>query len=236
MSTLFLIRHGQASFGSSNYDKLSETGSRQAFVLSEYLHNINIHFDRIYSGTMDRHKETAAEYISISKMKNVDIPEIQYDSRLNEYNAEEILKILIPLLISEKPYLQEHLNRLLSDKKSFQLIFSEVMHMWCSGKYDMKGTTSWSEFTSGVYGFVDEMMEKYPKDRNIAAFTSGGPISAIIMKVLSLSIDTSMLVRDRIINSSITRFKYTGNSIMLSSFNEYSHLELTGEKNIITYR
>jgi broad specificity phosphatase PhoE len=38
MSTLYMIRHGQASFGKSDYDKLSEKGERQAEYLAEYLH------------------------------------------------------------------------------------------------------------------------------------------------------------------------------------------------------
>jgi len=79
-------------------------------------------------------------------------------------------------------------------------------------------------------------MNNYSANKNIAIFTSGGPISALIMKVLSLKLKTSMLIRDRIVNSSITRFSYTSEKIMLSSFNEYSHLELAGGKELITYR
>ena len=236
MSTLFFIRHAQGSFGEGNYDKLSETGKKQAVILAEYFYNINMHFDEIYSGTMARHKETADEYISLSKMKNVPIPEIKYDSRLNEYDAEKILSILIPVLLIEKPLMREYYDKFLSDKKSFQKIFSEVMDMWASGNYDMTGTTTWDEFTSGVYSFIDERMSEHNSSGNIAVFTSGGPISALIMKVLSLSLNTSMLIRDRIVNSSITRFRYTAYKIMISSFNEYSHLELAGGKNIITYR
>lgn len=236
MSTLFLIRHAQASFGSDNYDRLSGTGHKQAAVLAEYIHNIDISFDQIYSGTMERHRDTAAAYISVSKRKNIDIPEIMYDSRLNEYDAEAILKTLIPVMISEKPHMQKYLEKFLSDKKSFQIVFSEIMNMWCSGKYEMKNTASWAEFTSGVYGIIDEIIQKHTGNKNIAVFTSGGPISSLIMKVLSLNVDSTMQIRDQIVNSSITRFKYSESSIMISSFNEYSHLELTGEKDMVTYR
>ena len=236
MSTLFLIRHAQASFGKGNYDKLSEHGKKQAAILAEYFHSINMHFDEIYSGTMIRHKETAAQYVAISNTKNIPIPEIKYDSRLNEYDAEKIMTILIPILLKEKPHLKEHYDRFLSDKKSFQMVFSEVMDMWASGKYDMTGTLTWDEFNSGVYSFVDDRMREHNSNRKIAVFTSGGPITALIMKVLSLNLTTSMLIRDRIVNSSITRFKYTAYKIMISSFNEYSHLEIAGGKNIITYR
>lgn len=33
MATIYLIRHGQASFGAENYDKLSPLGERQASIL-----------------------------------------------------------------------------------------------------------------------------------------------------------------------------------------------------------
>ncbi|MCH1491392.1 MAG: histidine phosphatase family protein, partial [Luminiphilus sp.] len=32
MASIYLIRHGQASFGSDNYDQLSPVGQRQADV------------------------------------------------------------------------------------------------------------------------------------------------------------------------------------------------------------
>ena len=35
MATIYLIRHGQASFGSDDYDQLSQLGIRQAEVTGE---------------------------------------------------------------------------------------------------------------------------------------------------------------------------------------------------------
>ncbi len=236
MSTLLFIRHAQGSFGKGNYDKLSETGMKQAAILGEHLHNINMQFDEIFSGTLVRHKDTADGFISKSKTNNTPAPEIKYDTRLNEYDTEIIFSILSPVLLAEKPQLEKYYANLLSDKKSFHIIFSEVMNMWCSGKYDMKGTATWDEFKSGVYGFLDDIMKNYPSGKTIAVFTSGGPISAAVMKVLSLNNSKTMLIRDEVANTSITRFKYTSDRIMLSTFNEYSHLELSGGKNIITYR
>ena len=40
MTTIYLIRHGQASFGAESYDKLSATGEQQATVLGQYFQNI----------------------------------------------------------------------------------------------------------------------------------------------------------------------------------------------------
>lgn len=37
MGTLYLVRHGQASFGADDYDQLSPLGQRQSVRLGEYL-------------------------------------------------------------------------------------------------------------------------------------------------------------------------------------------------------
>ena len=36
MGTLYLIRHGQASFGAADYYQLSELGARQCHALGQY--------------------------------------------------------------------------------------------------------------------------------------------------------------------------------------------------------
>ena len=59
MATIYLIRHGQASFGAENYDKLSELGCRQAEVAGEYFRDTGIQFDAVYSGDLSRQRETA---------------------------------------------------------------------------------------------------------------------------------------------------------------------------------
>ena len=40
MAELMVVRHAQASFGTDNYDKLSELGHRQSAVLGAYLKDL----------------------------------------------------------------------------------------------------------------------------------------------------------------------------------------------------
>ena len=61
MASIYVIRHGQASFGAANYDKLSELGCRQAEVLGHYLRECNIHFDAVYSGDLQRQQKALEE-------------------------------------------------------------------------------------------------------------------------------------------------------------------------------
>ena len=63
MSEIYLIRHGQASFGEEVYDKLSPMGIRQARVLARHLARLNPSFDMVYCGTMERQRVTAQEVL-----------------------------------------------------------------------------------------------------------------------------------------------------------------------------
>jgi hypothetical protein len=59
MGTLYLVRHGQASFGADDYDQLSELGRRQSVRLGEYLARQQGHaFDAVLTGTLRRHAQT----------------------------------------------------------------------------------------------------------------------------------------------------------------------------------
>jgi broad specificity phosphatase PhoE len=51
MGNLYLVRHGQASFGAADYDNLSELGHRQSVRLGEYFASRQVHFDAVMTGT-----------------------------------------------------------------------------------------------------------------------------------------------------------------------------------------
>ena len=59
MTTIYLIRHGQASFGAANYDQLSNKGEQQATLLGQYFAKILKEQPYVYAGTMQRHQQTA---------------------------------------------------------------------------------------------------------------------------------------------------------------------------------
>ena len=59
MAEIYLVRHGQASFNSDNYDRLSDLGRQQSELLGHYFADRNISFDQIFTGTQLRHSQTA---------------------------------------------------------------------------------------------------------------------------------------------------------------------------------
>ena len=79
MSHVTLVRHGQANTHAKDeisYDQLSDLGRQQARWLGDHLRGTGDVFARAYSGTLQRHRETAAE-MGLAL-------EVEQDARLNE--------------------------------------------------------------------------------------------------------------------------------------------------------
>ena len=58
MGRLVLVRHGQASYGQADYDRLSPTGEQQARALGPTLAGLGL--DALFVGPLRRQQQTAA--------------------------------------------------------------------------------------------------------------------------------------------------------------------------------
>jgi broad specificity phosphatase PhoE len=65
VSVIYLVRHGQASFGAADYDVLSELGHRQAALVGAELRARGVRVDLAVSGTLRRQRETAATALAV---------------------------------------------------------------------------------------------------------------------------------------------------------------------------
>jgi broad specificity phosphatase PhoE len=59
MSSLTLVRHGQASFFAEDYDQLSALGHAQAGLLGDHWVRRRLGFDEVYVGPRTRQRQTA---------------------------------------------------------------------------------------------------------------------------------------------------------------------------------
>ena len=96
MSEIIFVRHGQASFGEEDYDKLSQNGHRQAYLLGLKLKELSFKFDKVICGGMTRHRETLEEL-----QKSVNLSNIIIDQRLNELNYQQLEVSYCKLLESQ---------------------------------------------------------------------------------------------------------------------------------------
>jgi len=236
MGMIFLIRHGQASFGEENYDMLSETGILQSRMLGDYLADTGQEIDAVYSGKMERQKMTAHEAIKSYRKHGKDISDPVVVDNLGEYDFRGVLLSQVPDMLEEDPSLQKDLDLIYTDLKAFQRVFEGAMLRWVSGRYNKEGVETWEDFARRSVGAILGIISKQGRGKNIFVFTSGGIIAATMQRALGLSNEATMRINWQLINSSITRFMYRYDTITLAGFNCIPHLELKKDKTLLTYR
>ncbi|MEO7649288.1 MAG: phosphoglycerate mutase family protein, partial [Bryobacteraceae bacterium] len=107
MSTLILIRHGQATAFSEVTDRLSEIGVEQSRKLGEYWVRQGLRFDEVYSGPLERQRRTAEIAGRLYQEAGLSWPAVCVLPELAEYPAEEILGRGVPELSSRDPHFRE---------------------------------------------------------------------------------------------------------------------------------
>ena len=234
LSTLFFIRHGQASFGRENYDRLSDRGYEQARVLAGTLAG-GRPFDRIYTGTLQRQTETARALTDLYQDRGGEVPELCRSEAFNEYASEAVCRALIPRLVEEEPALETLAAAMFEDNRAFQTLFETVMRRWVTGVYSTPEIESWERFKARVNAALGEILAAEGRGLRIAVFTSGGPIAVAVQRALALSEEACLKVSWQVVNASVTRFKCTADRITLATFNEHAYLEAVDD-GLVTYR
>lgn len=233
MSDLYIIRHGQASFASDNYDRLSDLGRSQAGILGDYFNQIGASFDHWYSGSMERQKDTLT--IIQSRMADAS-SEFSVLPELNEYESDEVVQAYLPAVIEDHPSLREHVDKMLTSKRSFQLVFEKIMIRWASGRYRQPGICTFADFASRVRLGLDAIMKQCGRGKTVAVVSSGGPLCVVMQQALNLTSEDAIRVNWMIKNASVSVFKYNSSGIALSSFNSVAHLDQQRDSDLITYR
>ena len=73
-------------------------------------------------------------------------------------------------------------------------------------------------------------------EHNIAIFTSGGTITALLRLITGVPADKAFELNWQIVNTSLSRLKFRGREVALASFNSQVHLELLKAPELITFR
>ena len=236
MSMIYMIRHGQASFGKEDYDRLSPLGKRQARILAQHLLDTGFQPDAVYSGTMARQTATAKEVLDLYRGANRKAPELQMLNGFNEYDTAAIVTALFPDMVKDDPSLNDELQKMYASKDSFKRVFEAAMLRWVTGEFDTPEIESWEDLKARVAGSLRHIMENHGRGKTIAVFTSGGAISASLAHVLEISGERAIRLNWQLVNSSVSRFMYNEERITLAGFNTIAHLELAGDPSLITYR
>lgn len=221
MGTLYLVRHGQASFGAENYDQLSELGHRQSERLGQYWRERGLHFDAVLTGTLKRHAQTWAGIAQGAGYTQ----QAQQLPGLDEYDSAAVIAAIHPnpLQKPDTPELYRHHFRLLRDG----------LRQWMNGVVSPRGMPSYDDFLAGVIGALDQVRKNH--EGNVLIVSSGGPISTAVGHVLGTTPETTIELNMRIRNSAVTEFTFNPKRHTLLSYNTLPHLDHPDLADWVTY-
>ena len=221
MGQLYLVRHGQASFGSDDYDRLSDLGRRQCTRLGEYFRDSGVVFEAALTGTLRRQLDSLGCIAQGMQMA----PEAQAWPGLNEYDGDALVAALnpppLPPLTSPE-----------GARAHFRLLREGLM-AWMEGRTQQAGMPRHADFVAGVREALDHVRTQH--DGAVLIVSSGGPIATAVAEVLGAPKEAAIELNMRIRNSAVTEFVFSEKRHSLLSFNHLPHLQGSAHADWITY-
>jgi broad specificity phosphatase PhoE len=223
MGTLLLIRHGQASYGEVDYDRLSTRGEQQARALGKFL--VDQRVDQLFVGPLVRQQRTCALACEVAGT----LPAATTLPELSEYPAFDLLQHFMPKLVETDPKfaaLTQTPTRELANEA-----FHTIIGRWARDEWEVEGVERVTAFADRVRRGLDKIVRDVASGARIAAITSAGPIGVAVGLTFGASehhmIRTSIVIR----NASITELRFRSRDfdwhperVSLIAFNSIHHL------------
>jgi len=222
LAKLLLIRHGQASYGQVDYDRLSARGEEQARALGAHLRGTRI--DALYVGPLRRQLDTAARAIETARGA---LPAATQVAELAEYPAFELVTRLIPRLVAE----DARFAAVATSREIANEAFQTIMRRWSHDEWHVDGIERVGEFAARVQRGLERIVGDLNSGANVAVVTSAGPIGVAVGLVFGATalhmVRTSAVIRNASITELLVRthqFAWHPEQVSLLGFNSLAHL------------
>jgi broad specificity phosphatase PhoE len=225
MSELFLVRHAQASFGTDDYDRLSELGHRQAGWLGEYFRYRGLSFDQVICGNMNRHHQTVE---GIIRGMGLEPGSADTDPAWNEFDFEAI----VTAWLEQNPHEQPAPG---ASPQTFSRVLRNALLAWAENRLQSPLPEQWDEFEARVRAGVTSLTGQPGDGRRILLVSSGGAISMALCQVLEAPPAAMVQMNLQLRNASISHLFFSPRNIHFSGFNHVPHLDHPDRGGAITY-
>lgn len=217
VSVIYLVRHGQASFGTDNYDRLSELGHQQAALVGTHLLGQGLSPDLVVTGGMLRQQQTAQGLLGSAGAEH----QIATHRGWDEFDSSD--------LIGAYPE-QDPLAK--TDTRAFQRLLEKASARWASGEHDADYKETFTAFTSRVEQALKQTAADLGKGGSAVVVSSSGAIAWTAAQLLGGGFDQWLALNRVTVNSGVTKIVSGSSGITLVSYNEHCHLP----SKLVTYR
>lgn len=221
MGTLYLVRHGQASFGAADYDQLSELGARQCSALGEYLRQRGVQFEAVLRGSLRRQVQSLAALAE----GHGSLPAALEWPGLNEYDGDAIVRAALAGAAPPERTPEGY-------RQHFRLL-RQGLTGWMRAEIAPAGMPAYADWAAGIAAALDHVRQQHRG--NVLLVSSGGPIATAVGQVLGTAPETTIDLNMHIRNSALTEFSFTPRRHMLVSYNHLPHLDHPERRDWVTY-
>ena len=219
MSVLLLVRHGQASWGSEDYDRLSDLGHRQSAALGEALASRGVKPDLVVRGSMRRHRETTDAAVAAAGWNE----EVVEDAGWDEFDHLGTLDGTVLFDHRDDESYDDRVRR-----------FHATIERWSSGEHDRDYRESFPAFQARVRAAFDRTHDLLGPKETAVVFTSGGPVSWLAATLVEGGVPAWRRLSRVVVNASVTKVHSGRWGTNLVAFNDHSHLE--ADRDLLSYR
>jgi broad specificity phosphatase PhoE len=225
---LHLVRHGQARFGSDDYDRLSELGTRQCQALGRWYAERGQLFSAVLCGTLTRHRQSLAALAD----GHGALPAATEFAALNEYDSDALLRAALaePGLAPPQPLPPPTTPE--GYRAHFRLL-RRALAGWTAGELQPHGLPSHAQWRAGIAAALDHVRTQCTGD--VLLVSSGGPIATATAHVMGAEGDAWVELNLRLRNSAVTEFSVSPRRHVLHSFNTLPHLVAPERADWVTY-
>ena len=225
MSELLLVRHAQASYGTDDYDRLSELGHRQAQWLGEYFKDRRLSFDRIVCGRMVRHRETAA---GIFRGMDFEPDNVESDPCWNEFDFETLTRAYLDQYPDKAPPPGAPVG-------SFTRLLRNSIEAWAEDRISSPLPERWADFEDRVRKGLRTLAAVSGERQRLLVVSSGGAISMALRHVLQAPASAMVQMNLQMRNSSVNHLYFNAHSMHFAGFNHTPHLDDPARAESLTY-
>lgn len=195
---LCLIRHGQASLGTADYDRLSQLGHLQASLLKERVEAERVGSWQAWSGSLKRHRQTLA---GLAPGR-----EARIEAGLDEYTVDQLIRAAVEQAEALSLSLPE--EDAFADPKAYLSTFldwfPEVLGHWQQARLKCAHNGLWADFHQRVLSPVHEWQQVLLAGQSAVVVTSAGVISTIVAELTGEDLAWQRELNIALYNASVT--------------------------------
>jgi len=224
MSRIYLVRHGQAPFGTDDYDRLTATGVAQCEQLAHHWRAIGRKVDCLFSGTLRRQRDSAAAFARAFAHPDGAAFGPRELPGFEEYNHRALLEA----------HHGGGLRAGSTDPREFHRRLTQALAAWTAGR--LAAFEPYENFRGRCAAALAALLAATGRGRAAVLFASAGSIAAAIQGALGVGDGDAVRLKLTFYNTGVSCLLWDGETITIESVNAVSHLEHPSFTRMITHR